>query len=143
MSRSYKKSPVVKQSGRTKQFYKKLTSKCVRQYLKNPDNGIANGNAYRGMFVNQWDVCDWWAHSFERNMQSYIQDDLRSISRFIKRCWVTQEPIAYYSMGGDEPTLIDEQPSEWLTTFRDKPKLTDEEEIAETTVWWQRQFLRK
>jgi len=143
MSRSYKKSPVVKDSGKRKQFYKRLTSKCVRQHLKNPDNEIANGNAYRGMFVDQWDICDWRSHSFERSMQGDIQDDLRSINRFIKRGWVDQEPIAYYSMGGDAQTIISENPAEWLTTFRDKPKLTDEEEIAETTKWWQRQFLRK
>lgn len=54
MSRSYK-YPIQKQ--RNNQYYKKLTNKKIRKYLKTLKKGFKT-NKLR-LLINPWCICDW------------------------------------------------------------------------------------
>lgn len=53
MSRSYKKTPIIKDNGRSKKWSKRQANKVVRK-----SNDIANYMQYKKAY-DSWDVCDW------------------------------------------------------------------------------------
>lgn len=52
MSRSFRHTPMLKDSGRHKWFYKRQANKKVRK------TDCSNGKFYKKVFES-WDMCDW------------------------------------------------------------------------------------
>lgn len=63
MSRSYKKNPVIKDSGKHKQFGKKQANKKVRH------SECSNGSNFKKLFESG-DICEWmyWTDKTKRNI---------------------------------------------------------------------------
>jgi len=57
MSRSYRKTPIVKDNGKSKKEAKAHANRTVRRRLKDPDYEIADGKAYRKE-VESWGIAD-------------------------------------------------------------------------------------
>ena len=58
MSRSRKKTPIVKDNGKGKKTAKSLANRKVRRKLKDLDYKIADGKAYRKE-SESWDIADY------------------------------------------------------------------------------------
>ena len=52
MSRSFRHTPILKDNGRHKRFYKQQANKKVRK------SDCSNGNFFKKVF-DSWTVCDW------------------------------------------------------------------------------------
>lgn len=57
MSRSYKKTPIIKDNGGGKKFAKKIANKRIRTKLKQ-DIEIGNGNEFK-KHSESWDIADY------------------------------------------------------------------------------------
>lgn len=58
MSRSYKKTPVVKDNRRSKKWKKALANRTVRRKLNDPEYGMADGRAYKKEYES-WNIADY------------------------------------------------------------------------------------
>lgn len=58
MGKSRKKTPVIKDNGRSKKKNKTIANKTVRSKLKDPEFSIANGNAYKKEFES-YNIADY------------------------------------------------------------------------------------
>ena len=56
MSRSYKKTPIIKDNGRSKKVQKRFANRRVRNYIKH--NDIGKGKQYRKLF-DSWEIADY------------------------------------------------------------------------------------
>lgn len=64
MSRSYKKTPYCGDAKGKKK--KRLANHKVRQYLKNNDDVVLRGGAYKRLYET-WDICDYyWIVTWEK-----------------------------------------------------------------------------
>ena len=60
MSRSYKKSPVMKDGNRSKKYDKRLANKAVRHA------DLTSGCAYKRVY-NQYNICDFWCAEWKHS----------------------------------------------------------------------------
>lgn len=90
MSRSYKKTPMVKDKNKGA---KKLANKKVRRYK----GAIKNGGFYRKIFCS-YDICD---YMFSRTLEEYIERESSFLSP-------------------DEELDIKEVSRKWYTTYKMK-----------------------
>lgn len=56
MSRSYRKTPILKETGKKKK--RTLANRKVRRKLNNPNYELADGRAYKKVFES-WDISDY------------------------------------------------------------------------------------
>lgn len=58
MGKSVKKTPVIKDNGRSKKKQKAIANRILRRKLKNPDYGATKGNAYKKEFES-YNIADY------------------------------------------------------------------------------------
>lgn len=57
MSKSYK-YPIFKDTGKTGLFYKKLSNRKIRKYLRSLSIGFKSSKLFKQL-INSYDICDW------------------------------------------------------------------------------------
>lgn len=97
MSRSYRKTPIVKDNGKSKKTIKSLANRKVRRKLNNPEFEMANGKAYRKEFES-WDIADsiiYWTE--EQAKQEYEKKILEvGNNSWFKKEWPTLESFLIF-----------------------------------------------
>jgi hypothetical protein len=82
MSRSYKKTPVIKDNGKSKKISKTFAVRKTRRKLKNLDYEIADGKAYRKEFES-WEIADYVSRwTKEKAIQEYETNQYIDKKRF-------------------------------------------------------------
>jgi hypothetical protein len=89
MSRSYKKTPCMKDKDR---FMQKYANRRIRQIP--PAVSIANGSSYRKN-TNPWDISDWW---YSKTYAEYEHDRDRYEDSLVRRGWDYQSDKYLRSM---------------------------------------------
>lgn len=94
MSRSYKKTPIIKDNGKSKKIGKTFAVRKTRHKLKNLDYKIADGKAYRKEFES-WEIADYTT----RWTKEYAIKEYESKSKeypWFKENWPTLEDYLNY-----------------------------------------------
>lgn len=95
MSRSYKKTPIIKDNGKSNKKDKRLANKKVRRYLDD-DEHIIRHKSYRKVY-NSWDIADYicrWTeeearkwYQQEKEDGSILVEDYKNEEDFINHNW--------------------------------------------------------
>lgn len=109
MGKSYKKTPIIKDNGKSKKKEKRIANHTVRSKLKNNiDFELADGKSYKKVF-DTWDIADYKSRWTEREARVYYykhcspefyswqRDPYQSAARFkelyptveifLQKCW--------------------------------------------------------
>lgn len=88
MSRSYKKTPIIKDNGSGKKFAKKIANKRIRTKLKQ-DIEIGDGNEFK-KHSESWDIADYVSRYTEHeaiedyNTNNYLHKKYPTLESWIK-----------------------------------------------------------
>ena len=72
MSRSYKKTPIIKDNGKSKKRAKTFAIRKTRRKLKNLDYEIADGKSYKKEFES-WIIADHVCYWTEEQARTYYE----------------------------------------------------------------------
>ena len=101
MSRSYKKNPVIKETGKGKKFQKKTANHKLRRKLNKIENEDVGNNANYKKHYEQWNICDfkstwteeealaWFRETKDPNSIKYDPHDKTTEKDFL-RWWRTK-----------------------------------------------------
>jgi len=81
MSRSYRKSPVIKDNGKGKKKQKAIANRVVRRKLKNPDYVVPNGGSYTKEYES-WRIADYTSRCTEEEAKEMWHRSMRKYPWF-------------------------------------------------------------
>lgn len=84
MSRSYKKTPIIKDNGKSKKVAKTFAVRKTRRKLKNLDYEIADGKSYKKEFES-WEIADYITRWTKEDALKEYE------SKSKKYCWFREE----------------------------------------------------
>lgn len=93
MSRSYKKTPIIKDNGKSKKIAKTFAVRKTRRKLKDLDYEIADGKSYKKEFES-WAIADHVLYWTEEQARAHYESKCNE-KWFIER-WPTIESFLKY-----------------------------------------------
>lgn len=80
MSRSYKKTPIIKDNGRTKKYGKHFANKAVNTFIDNVQNEdffFPQNKSYKKLY-DSWEIADFTSRCSEEEWRKKYEEGLKS-----------------------------------------------------------------